>query len=196
VANQDELEMGKQVEKEHSDTISGLIKELKPELKSEDVNKIIDTTVEKIASDHLKELPNYYTLLKAMESTAKSSKGEKGLSTESKASGMGSSNLAESSSNTVRKDTFNDILDVQPAQVFGEYPTTRPVSTGIEMTSALEPNTMVYVSNCDTGVRPVTFIKEQSNGNYLVQDSEYGKQFEVSKADTLTALDYQNLKLF
>jgi hypothetical protein len=67
--NPQEMQMGKEVEKEHTATIKWLIGELGgAEGKRE--QELIGQTVEKIASDHLSELPDYYTRLQKMEGEA------------------------------------------------------------------------------------------------------------------------------
>ena len=68
---QDQLEMGIKVEMEHADTIRWLAKKLGPgpgydEKAMEDLVKEAAT---KIAQDHLKELPDYYSRLKKMEAS-------------------------------------------------------------------------------------------------------------------------------
>lgn len=60
-----ELAMGIEVEKEHLGTIKWLIKELGGDSESQ---KLIEETAKRIAQDHIKELPDYYTRLKEMES--------------------------------------------------------------------------------------------------------------------------------
>jgi hypothetical protein len=75
----DELEMGVKVEMEHADTIKWLIEKVssadhqKGAPVSEDLVKEVAT---KIAQDHLKEMKDYYTKLKAMEGQ-KGAKAEK-----------------------------------------------------------------------------------------------------------------------
>lgn len=54
-----ELEIGKKIEMEHSDTIKSI---------SKDVN--VEAIAVKIAKDHLKEIPDYYTRLIKMEKEA------------------------------------------------------------------------------------------------------------------------------
>jgi len=56
-----QLAMGKKVESEHNETVQKLM--------SGNVNK--DKATELIAKDHLKEIPDYYSKLKKMESKAK-----------------------------------------------------------------------------------------------------------------------------
>jgi len=61
IDSEKQLELGIEVEREHLDTIKRIIKE--PENQS-----LIDKAIESIARDHLKEMPDYYTRLKKMES--------------------------------------------------------------------------------------------------------------------------------
>ena len=61
-----ELAMGIKVEKEHLD----VYKEIKKIL-GKDTPWTLDEFTEKIAKAHLKEIKNYYTLLKKMEKDAK-----------------------------------------------------------------------------------------------------------------------------
>jgi hypothetical protein len=61
--SQDEIEMGKQVEMEHKGTIQWIAEKLGGKVDEALMQEI--TT--KIAEDHLKEMPDYYTKLKAME---------------------------------------------------------------------------------------------------------------------------------
>ena len=69
-AEPDQLAMGREVEKEHTDTIKWLIQKLGPGPGYTDdvLAKLIDEIAERIAQDHLRELPDYYTRLKRMES--------------------------------------------------------------------------------------------------------------------------------
>jgi hypothetical protein len=71
-AEPDQLAMGREVEQEHAETIKWLIKKLSPGpgLTDEITTKLLAETVERIAQDHLKELPDYYTRLKQMEKGA------------------------------------------------------------------------------------------------------------------------------
>lgn len=61
-----ELAMGREVEKEHTDTLNWLLKEVNAP--ADRLEALRSEAVERIAQDHLKELPDYYTRLKAMES--------------------------------------------------------------------------------------------------------------------------------
>lgn len=56
-----ELEMGIEVEKEHKDVYDILKKEY-------DIDWTLEEFAKKIAEAHIKELPDYYTRLKKMES--------------------------------------------------------------------------------------------------------------------------------
>ena len=60
----DQLKMGIVVEKEHADTIKWLAEKLGGEANEGLVNEV----AAKIAEDHLKEMPDYYSKLKEMES--------------------------------------------------------------------------------------------------------------------------------
>ena len=62
-AESDQIKMGIVVEKEHTDTIKWLVEKFGGEA-TED---IINEAAKRIAEDHLKELPDYYTRLKKME---------------------------------------------------------------------------------------------------------------------------------
>jgi hypothetical protein len=66
---QAELEAGKKVEMEHADTIKWLIEQLSHSSGKSDMptDKLIHEVATRIAQDHLKELPDYYTRLKKME---------------------------------------------------------------------------------------------------------------------------------
>jgi hypothetical protein len=61
-----ELEMGRKVEQEHTDTLNWLLKEVNAP--AERLEALRTEAIQRIAQDHLKELPDYYTRLKAMES--------------------------------------------------------------------------------------------------------------------------------
>jgi hypothetical protein len=61
-----ELAMGTEIEKEHLDTIKWLVEQLGGDVKK--FESLRDEAAERIARDHLKELPDYYTRLKKMES--------------------------------------------------------------------------------------------------------------------------------
>lgn len=63
----DELEMGRQVEQEHAGTLRWLMQKLGKDPK--EAQALLDEAVERIAKDHLAELPDYYTRLKRMESS-------------------------------------------------------------------------------------------------------------------------------
>lgn len=65
VAEDDQLEMGKEVEKEHDDVYDFISQHLK----KRDVDMPVSRNkfYEMIAESHIKELPNYYTKLKEME---------------------------------------------------------------------------------------------------------------------------------
>ena len=65
--NGKELEQGKRVEKEHTDTLRQLINKLNPKLDRKTFDKLLNATIENIAKDHLDELWNYYTKLKTIE---------------------------------------------------------------------------------------------------------------------------------
>jgi len=64
-AKNKELEMGIKVEKEHLDVYNEIKKIL-----GEDTPWTLDEFAEKIAKGHIKEIKNYYTLLKKMEDGA------------------------------------------------------------------------------------------------------------------------------
>ena len=68
----DQLKMGTEVEREHADTIKWLIEQLSHSGGQGDnpVDKLVTEVATKIAQEHLKEIPDYYTRLKDME-TAK-----------------------------------------------------------------------------------------------------------------------------
>ena len=58
-----EKEMGKEVEKEHRETILWIIQELRPDLDENKIKEILDKSYEKISFDHFKEDEKYYTKL-------------------------------------------------------------------------------------------------------------------------------------
>jgi len=67
----DQSKMGIIVEKEHADTIKWLAQKLGGEANEGLINEV----AQKIAADHLKEIPDYYTRLKDMESAGKRKEG-------------------------------------------------------------------------------------------------------------------------
>jgi hypothetical protein len=74
---QAELEAGKKVEMEHSGTIKWLIEQLSHSSGKSDkpVEELVKEMATKIAEDHLKEMPDYYSRLKDMESAGKRKEG-------------------------------------------------------------------------------------------------------------------------
>lgn len=79
-AGSKELAMGRKVETEHTATIKWLIEQLSHSAGQSDVpvEKLIAEATERIAQDHLRELPDYYTRLKRMEEGAKAPAGSEG----------------------------------------------------------------------------------------------------------------------
>jgi len=63
----EQLKMGLEVETEHTDTLTQIIKYLKPDISDEDLEELLEIGVEAIALDHLSELDDYYTRLAEME---------------------------------------------------------------------------------------------------------------------------------
>jgi hypothetical protein len=61
------LAMGIQVEMEHAGTIEWLIKQFNGNMTAEEMRAWFKTVAEKIARDHLKEMPDYYARLREME---------------------------------------------------------------------------------------------------------------------------------
>jgi hypothetical protein len=68
-----ELAMGKKAEMEHAATIEWIMSKLGPGPGYDEKTKkgFIEEVVTKIAEDHLKEMPDYYSRLEQMESGAK-----------------------------------------------------------------------------------------------------------------------------
>ena len=62
-AESDQLKMGIVVEKEHVDTIKWLAEKLGGEANEGLINEV----AQRIAQDHLNEIPDYYSRLKEME---------------------------------------------------------------------------------------------------------------------------------
>jgi len=62
-----QLAMGVQVEMEHAGTIEWLVKRIGGEQSAEEMTALIQEMATRIAQDHLKELPDYYTRLKQVE---------------------------------------------------------------------------------------------------------------------------------
>ena len=62
-AGDDQIAMGVKVEKEHANTIKWIVEKVGG--KADDA--LIEEVAKKIAEDHLKEMPDYYTKLKEME---------------------------------------------------------------------------------------------------------------------------------
>jgi len=59
----EQMAIGKKVEMEHKDYIIDLAKKLKPDISDYELNRIVEEASEQIADIHIKEKPDYYTLL-------------------------------------------------------------------------------------------------------------------------------------
>jgi hypothetical protein len=66
VEHPSELDKGLEVEKEHTGTINWLLEQAN--VPPDQGKALLDQVIKRIAEDHIKELPDYYTLLQRMES--------------------------------------------------------------------------------------------------------------------------------
>ena len=66
VTHPNEEDMGREVEKEHTGTINWLLEQAN--VPPDQAKALLDQAIERIVKDHIKELPDYYTLLSRMES--------------------------------------------------------------------------------------------------------------------------------
>jgi hypothetical protein len=62
-----QMAMGRKVEKEHTETLRWLIRELGSDGPARPVEQLVEEAIGRIAEDHLRELPDYYTRLARME---------------------------------------------------------------------------------------------------------------------------------
>lgn len=73
LADGSELKKGTEAEKEHAETIKWIISKLGGDPGNE---KLIEEVAKRIAQDHLKELPDYYTRLEGMEKSGEQQGGK------------------------------------------------------------------------------------------------------------------------
>jgi magnesium-transporting ATPase (P-type) len=126
----EQISIGERVEREHSDTIEKLLKKVSPELSEEEISNIVDEATVMIAADHLKEMKDYYTKLKEMESSAE-------------VKNVGAKEKSHAVNEPVRPDNFNlfntDMPDACPTDVFTKvYNTVKPLDSGDETVKLFE----------------------------------------------------------
>ena len=62
-----EMTMGRKVEKEHTETLKWLVRELGSDGPARPTEQLLEEAIGRIAEDHLRELPDYYTRLARIE---------------------------------------------------------------------------------------------------------------------------------
>ena len=63
----EQMTMGKRVEEEHRQTLTRLIKKIKPEISDEDIEAYVLEGISGISEDHIDEFKKYYNFLERME---------------------------------------------------------------------------------------------------------------------------------